>query len=115
MYGVSCLAMLANFLSGLELPAREVAELGAAETNEMSRLDIPSFQVTQWWPGQYLERRPWLTITGWALVLCFTFQPISASAWRQEGGPAPTSQGGDTRLAWPTLYQPPHTGQSSLI
>ena len=35
MYGVSCLAMLANFLSGLELPAREVAELGAAETNEM--------------------------------------------------------------------------------
>ena len=36
MYGVSCLAMLANFLSGLELPAREVAELGAAETNEMS-------------------------------------------------------------------------------
>ena len=48
MYGVSCLAMLANFLSGLELPAREVAELGAAETNEMrARLDIPSFQVTQ--------------------------------------------------------------------
>ena len=54
MYGVSCLAMLANFLSGLELgpaqPERGAGclVLGAAETNEMrARLDIPSFQVTQ--------------------------------------------------------------------
>ena len=64
MYGVSCLAMLANFLSGLELPAREKVLLGAAETNEMSAPGHSFFPGHPMAGALYLERRPGLTITG---------------------------------------------------
>ena len=82
--------MLANFLSGLELPAREVAELGAAETNEMRAWTFLLSRSPNGW-------RPVFGAQAWAnynrgapvsSLLCFTFQPaanINHQTWRQEG------------------------------
>ena len=95
MYGVSCLAMLANFLSGPELPASELVGLGAAETNETSAPGHSFFPGHPIVGAQYLERRPGLTITGEAsLLTALLYIPANIRVLLAAGrGPALTERG----------------------
>ena len=77
--------------------------LGAAETNEMSAPGHSFFPGHPIVAARYVERRPWLTITGpalWSGALLYIPANIrEVEQWRQEGVQRQAKEGGISRLA----------------